>query len=337
MRIGWYVNGSGAGTASVRLRALTPITHLSARGYEAALWTRDAAPFDVVIFSKVYDDRALEAALAMQAKGTRVVLDLCDNHWFGENCNPEIAARARQLARMIDCADRLTVSTFTLADQLIKRFPIASDRIDVIPDPVIEPQARPMGLRGRFELWHLRRWLRRHVGTQNLIWFGNHGANHVRSGMDDLRLVRTVIERGNSDFTLTIVSNSRTKFNRIFADWKVPLFYLPWRLDTIDSVMAMHDAAIIPITQSDFTIAKTMNRPATALMAGLDVFADRIPSYDELAPFIVLDNWGALAQLPFMAANRAERSAKARDWLKARYAPTIIADAWAEVAARSLR
>lgn len=337
MRIGWYVGASGAGTASVRLRALTPITHLAARGHEAALWTRGAASFDVVVFSKIYDDRAFEAAQAMRADGTRIVLDLCDNHWFGEDANPAIAARARRLSRMIDYADRLTVSTATLADQIVERFSVTPDRIDVVPDPVTEPQALRSGVRGRIELWHLRRWLHRHVGAQNLLWFGNHGAGHVRSGMEDLELVRTAIERADARFTLTIVSNSRAKFKRLFADWRVPLRYLPWRLDTIDTVMALHDAAIIPITPSDFTVAKTMNRPATALMAGLDVFADRIPSYDELAPFVVLDDWDALARLPLMAADRAERSATASDWLKARYAPTVIADAWAEVAARSLR
>src|SRR3546814_1511098 len=36
---------------------------------------------------------------------------------------------------------------------------------------------------------------------------------------------------------------------------------------------------------------KTINRPATALLAGLGVIADSIDAYEELRPFIALDDW----------------------------------------------
>ena len=53
----------------------------------------------------------------------------------------------------------------------------------------------------------------------------------------------------------------------------------------------MHDVALIPIEQNSYTIGKTINRPATAIMAGLGVVADALPAYEELRPYIWLDTW----------------------------------------------
>ena len=52
--------------------------------------------------------------------------------------------------------------------------------------------------------------------------------------------------------------------------------------------LARHRVAVIPVECNAYTVGKTMNRPATAIMAGLGVVGDAIPSYEELRPLKVL-------------------------------------------------
>jgi hypothetical protein len=308
------------------------MAELHRRGRQVELWHGNAREqaCDALIFSKVYDDRAYEVAREMNSRGTRVLLDLCDNHWFGEEDHPAVRARAQRLEHMLDCVDLVTASTATLARQISARFGIAQGRIAVVPDPVVAPALPALSLRGRMDLALLRHHLRLHQGSYHLIWFGNHGAGHVRSGMGDLDRVRSIIE-SDASLTLTVVSNSAKKFRELFRDWCIPTHYVPWRLDTIDSVLALHDCAVIPITSNPFTEAKTMNRPATALMAGLDVFADRIPSYDELSPFIALDAWQNLHQRPVSKELVHDRVQAAQAYLMEYYSPSRVATRWTEV------
>lgn len=331
VRFGWYVGAADVSTASVRLRCLTPMTELRMQGRQVSLWKRGAAqPFDVLIFSKIYDDRAYQTAREIRARGTRVILDLCDNHWFGEDRYPAVKARAEKLERMLGIADLVTSSTPFLAEQIADRFNQAKPPICLVPDPVLPPASLKPTLRGRWELAQLRQYLGRHAGASHLVWFGNQGAGHVRSGMEDLDRIRSVIDVADGRFTLTVVSNSKTKFRHLFSDWRLPLRYLPWRLDTVDHVLDLHDAAVIPITCNAFTMAKSINRPATALMAGLEVFADRIPSYDELAPFITLDNWERLGEATPHRDAADIRNRAAQDYLRTHYSAERVAMRWSE-------
>lgn len=295
VRIGWYVGTAGASTASTRLRCLVPMAELVSRGRQVSIFTPGTyRPLEVVIFSKVYDDGAIATARSLRAQGIRVVLDLCDNHWFGEKDHKPVSDRVMRLEQMLQFVDLITASTPLLAEQIIERFNWPAMLIQVVPDPVLPFQQIEPSLLGRWELWQLKRFLNRHPGAAHLIWFGNHGANHVRSGMEDLERIRPIIDNGDTRFTLTVVSNSIKKYRKILSGWKLSSRYVPWRLSTIDCVLSMHHAAVIPITLNPFTAAKTINRPSTAIMAGLDVFADCIPSYEELSPFIVLNDWERL-------------------------------------------
>jgi hypothetical protein len=327
--IGWYVAAPDASTASIRLRCLVPMAELRRQGRRAAIWqhAEEQSP-DAVIFSKIYDDHAYEAARMMRRRGIRVLLDLCDNHWFGEAEHPAVARRTKLLERMLTEVDRITASTPLLAQQITERFARPVDDITVVPDPVLPPQPDSPGLRGRLELMGLRRHLDRHSSAYKLIWFGNHGAGHVRSGMEDLDRIRSFIDEPDGRFSLTVLSNSRAKYRRLFKDWRLPTHYMPWRLGTVDQVLAMHDCAVVPVTLNGFTAAKTMNRPAMALMAGLEVFADSIPSYEELAPFITLDDW---PQLIDEAQNRTRTNnhiEAAQNYLRTHYSVERVAEQW---------
>ena len=77
-----------------------------------------------------------------------------------------------------------------------------------------------------------------------------------------------------------------------------------------------------------------MNRPATALLLGLGVVADAIPSYEELRPFISLDDWqGGLARYRDGSAETQAQIEAGRRHLTERYSADAVADRWAEVLA----
>src|SRR3546814_16523013 len=66
---------------------------------------------------------------------------------------------------------------------------------------------------------------------------------------------------------------------------------MPWAMNSFYEALSVHDAAVIPVERNGYTIGKTINRPATAILAGLGVIADSIDAYEELRPFIALDDW----------------------------------------------
>jgi hypothetical protein len=328
IRIGWYVAGDAA-TASVRLRCLVPLKRLVAQGHLACVWQDNKnGKFDVVIFSKIYDDGALQTAQRLRTRGTRIILDLCDNHWFGAEDHSAVAARTVRLERMLQVVDRVTASTPLLAQQITSRFGLEKAKISVIPDPVLPVQPAALSLKGRWDMGRLKRFLCDHPQAYHLVWFGNHGAGHARSGMEDLERIRHIIDVSEELFSLTVISNSASKYQEIFKDWRLPVRYIPWRIDTIDAMLTMHDCAVIPITPNPFTLAKTMNRPATALMAGLEVFADRIPSYDELSPFITLDSWTELGKSKLEKKAGQKRIEAGQNYLLEHYSSTRVAAYW---------
>ena len=91
----WWPHTTDERIASFRLRCLRIVEHLAGQGMDAALYRPgDAAP-SVLVLSKRYDAGSLEQALQLRrTAGTRVLLDLCDNHFYFEGDDPGLAARA---------------------------------------------------------------------------------------------------------------------------------------------------------------------------------------------------------------------------------------------------
>lgn len=328
--VGWYASSFDSSIASIRVRCHFPARKLRRQG----LRTEFYAPFrrshyGVVVFSKTYDNRALAEAARLKDVGCKVILDLCDNHFFGEDADPAIRERTLRLERMVDIADLVLTSTMHLEAQLVNRFPQLASRTSVIPDYPEEPSGR-ISLGSRFSLHGLRRFQARHSGALRLIWFGNHGANNAPAGMKDLRRVRQVLETHGSPLTLTVMSNSRATFDEVCRGWSIPTHYLEWSLDRVDAVLRKHDVAIVPIDLNPFTLAKTINRPATALRNGLGVIADGIPSYEELRPFIWLDDWpGGLEHYSRVRPQNDPRLYAARAHLARACDANAITELWA--------
>jgi hypothetical protein len=293
------------------------------------------------VYSKLYDDASYREAVDLQNRGTRIIVDLCDNHFYNPAGNPELARARASLERMLRLADQLVASTPELAE--VMRAEIATERpVAVIGDAVEEmitgaPESALSGwLRGR-ELRRLLDWLEegRKAGTEAaLVWYGIHGGPYHEHGMGDLLRIRPFVEQLHHlhKVQLTVISNSKEKFARLIAAWSVPTHYLEWNPDTFLPALRAHQIALIPVTQNPFTRCKSNNRVATALAAGLGVVADSIPSYEEFAQVCRLDSWEqGLQDYVRDAALRSRDVGAGQALLARRYSAERIGDAWQEL------
>ena len=298
--------------ASYRLRCLRLQNMLQDKGVPAPTFQIGKPAPDVLVLSKRYDRKTLEVATRLRSgHGTRLVLDLCDNHFHFLNPDPIVVQRAKDLRSAIESVDLVVACSTYLRDVIANEVPDHSP-VRVIGD-LVEPPLLPSA---QVQASHPLAWLRwqklshelHRTNTdirRRLIWFGNHGSNHVEGGMGDIRKLLPLLKdlHRRQPLSLTVVSNSQTKFDEISETAEFPMLYSPWSRAFFSRTLLSHRICVIPINPNPFTLAKTDNRVVTALVHGLQVVADSIPSYRAYARQVHLDNWAdglerAMARTP---------------------------------------
>jgi hypothetical protein len=254
------------------------------------------------VLSKRYDAQSVKVAVELrQRHGTRLVLDLCDNHFYADSDDAVWKHRADDLRAAVNAVDVVVAASSALAE-IVSAEARTGLPVVVIGDAV-EALTHPSGLvrlAHPLAAWQLAQ-LRSNLATpeigagRKLVWFGNHGSGYADGGMADLSALREVLEAANLEcpLSLTVVSNHRRKFADLTSNWRIKTHYLEWHQATFSRALCLHDVAVIPIGRNPFTVCKTSNRAATALAHGLAVAADSIPSYQALGDCIVLDDWTA--------------------------------------------
>lgn len=330
-RFGWHADNYDTSLASVRYRLLMPLAALQAQGVPIERFdpARGPASYDAVIFSKSHSTGALAAAQALRAAGRAVVFDLCDNLYAAHAVRHVSDARLARFQAMLDCATHLTFSTAMLAEQIAivgdKPRHVIPDALDMPGTPAVAPS--PAGTR---QLARLDHFLGKHPEALHAIWFGK-SLGRV-SGFAHLHAAAARLAAQPFPITLTVVSNARLRWWLGRWRWRLPVHYVGWRQETAATVLARHRVAVIPVAANDYTVGKTINRPATAILAGLGVVADAIPSYEELRTFIALDDWdGGLARYRHHWPEEQARLAEGQAWLAQRYSSDAVARQWREL------
>ena len=304
--------------ASYRYRVLTPIAFLTERGHAVELYdeTRFDA-YDAIVFSKAY--KAADQALAKRARaaGKRVLLDLCDDHFFNPNDTPKYRQVRRDLMAMAALADAVICSTPILARSVQREAGLTylpAVAPDVYEQAAVQAPA-PTALDQR----------------ARLLWFGRHGAPNASAGMGDLLLIRYLLAAAfaRRPFELVVCSDSRERFGELFVGFPVPVRYSDWSPATFNEELSRADGVLIPLSENPFVAAKTHNRLTLALSAGVPVVADRLDAYEEFAPFCTLGDWqGGLETLLLRPAEARARAALARPYLDAHWSAKAIAPRW---------
>jgi len=341
LEIAWVPSSSNLRAASARLRCYNIVAALAGTGCDIRVVdVDDARPHHVVVLSKRYDPAALEFARRTTRSGGTAILDLCDNHFHVHNEQADADRRRQHLVRMLEAVQHLVVSTATLRD-VVRAETGYRGPISIIGDPVEDVSLANVRLGARDVFGFMRmepfrqRVLRtRRRGEARLVWFGAHGVSYADGGMLDLLQVRDLLVRlrSNYDLSLTVISNGWSKYVRHIRGFGVPTRYFEWHPRSFSTLVAAHDVCIVPIRSNPFTVCKSNNRVATALWYGVPVVASSIPSYDELRPFIVLDDWErGLRQYLDQPPIAAEHVRAGREYLRSHYSLNAIARQWADL------
>ena len=304
--------------ASYRYRVLEPIAFLKARGHAAEEFKEARLDrYRTVVFSKAYGDQDRELARRLKAAGKRVVLDLCDDHFY----NPAGLAKYREadasLRDMIGLCDKVICSTRVLARavQANARMPVT---LAVAPD-AYEQAGAVAGPPTRLDQ------------PAQLLWFGRHGSPNAPAGMADLLLVRDALVQAQAQrrFEVVICSDSAERFTEVAPELGVPTRFVAWTPASFAEELGRADSVLIPLSDNPFVAAKTHNRLTLALSAGVPVVTDHHDSYDEFAPFCFIGDWGAGLEAVLLRPEAARaRAAEARPYLEAHWSPQAVAPLW---------
>jgi len=308
--------------SSARLRCYRPCEYLRSAGWNCEIFDpRRMDRYRVVVFQKAYSPNDLEIADHLRGLGVRTVFDLCDNHLYVPPDRPEFRERSDRLRRIIDRVDAVSVATPELAKIVVRPSAVIDDALDDAPADWWSP-VRAIG----------RRWRRgRHV---RLIWFGNAGETSPPFGIIDLARLVPVLEalHARKPISLTVVSNSRTAFDRHMAEVGFPARYHEWQTDRFLRLFREHDLCLIPVNVNPYTICKTVNRLALSLLLGVPAIADWIPSYEELREHTLFGDWERnLTTLVTEPELGHQQVRKGRAYLRAKYTPQLVVEQWSQV------
>lgn len=343
LSVAWWPHTRDAAIASFRLRCLRVMQGLSYAGVRCELWHEGASP-DVLVLSKQYgDDARVKAQALRQARGTKIVVDLCDNHFYHAGSDPRWEARSHALGSTLSIADQIVTSTEALA-QVVRSHVADCPPVAVVGDAVEAPRREAPGLPTARHLHRmlvarrLRKLSAAHGAKRiKLIWFGNHGSPNADGGLRDLLLIADELNALHAQHpsTLTVISNNRWKFATIAHRFQAPTSYFAWNEHTFSALLQAHDIALIPISLNPFTICKTNNRLATALVHGVAVAATSIPSYEPFREAAVLDDWReGLSAIAVDAGLRQEMVSRGMNLIETNWSWPSIVGQWHTVLAR---
>jgi len=329
----WWPHKASETVASYRLRCAQIVAELNRRGVACGLYAPGVTP-KALVLSKRYDEASVAEAVALrEAHGTRIVLDLCDNHFSFDGQDAQWQARSERLRRAVAAADLVTASTETLADVIRAACPharsvtVIGDAAEQPHDPTFSEKLGDVGAEVQLSVLESKLVADR----RRLVWFGNHGSDYASGGMLDLQRIYPLLETLDAEtpLQLTIISNSVEKYRLTTKAWRIKTHYLRWRPTTFSRAMRLHELCLIPIGDNPFTRCKTNNRVATALLHDVPVVADSIPAYEAFADSIALNDWeGGLRLLLNDSAEAKRRVALGKARLAADWTLPVIADRW---------
>jgi glycosyltransferase involved in cell wall biosynthesis len=172
---------------------------------------------------------------------------------------------------------------------------------------------------------------RRPWGRLRVVWFGNAGLESPPFGLVHVAKVVPALEdlHARRPLRLTVVSNGRPAYEKALSSARFPHAYVEWTPSSFVRVFPRQDVCIIPIEPNRFTLAKTGNRAALSLRLGVPVIADPIPSFEEFAPFILLDDWPeSLERYASDPELRRRHALEGRQYVMAKFTKARVVEQW---------
>ena len=173
------------------------------------------------------------------------------------------------------------------------------------------------------------------LNARRLLWYGNHGGHHRgRFGMVDLVDNRAALERIAREFDveLVVVSNHAEKFQQLIAPLAIPSRYVEWSPSRVQEELARADIVLVPNSCDVFSLCKSANRTALALMANRPVVATPTPALRPLDDCIEAGDFYTGIRRYLTDPQHVETHlAIARERCEHLYGQEVIASAWLAV------
>ncbi len=312
--------GPTSDLASARYRVLIPAQQLARLGHQVQLatlpptgWPQQVkdAPCDVLVISKSFHAANEDLARAMKARGVKVVVDLCDDHFDHPEYGPHFS-------NLVALADTVVASTEAMAQSVERNTGRDSS---VITDPVEGPRGFP-----RFA--PRLPWLR-------VAWFGH------QSNLNGIEAKAVELE--------ALAAHAPVHLSIVTAPWpetppgiaalqkanpaKLRVELVPWSVESTWKTLAEADMVWIPIAESGRSAVKSPNRLLESLWAGRIVVADPVPSYMPFADIVPIGKGlmqGALEVLEDAAATEG-RVREAQRRIARLHSPFECGRQWAQV------
>jgi hypothetical protein len=328
MRIHWVTfadvtfgeSGPTSKLASLRYRVITPVRELSGDTFEHRIIPIDAKTpsdsaeaamdADVVVFSKSSAAANEARARKAQARGTRVIFDVCDNRYDAAEYGPHYLA-------MTMLADTVVCNTPEMAQIIASH---TGRMATVIEDPYEGRRATPRFSPGE---------------RLQVLWFG-HPTNldSLNAVMDEL-----VTFSAEHPLDLLMMTQSNPQFADAIAELnglhppQIRFAFAPWSLEAQASALETCDLVILPIIDGPRKIGKSANRIVNSLWAGRAAVANPLAAYEPFKSWtpVVASLSEGIASLLETRAQTPGRIAEAQDYIAARYAPRVIAEQWRQV------
>ncbi len=171
--------------------------------------------------------------------------------------------------------------------------------------------------------------------SRRLLWFGNHGARHGgRFGMIDLVENKAALERIAREFDveLVVVSNHVEKFHQLITPLEIPSRYVEWSPARVQEELGRADIVLVPNSCDEFSLCKSANRTALALMANRPVVATLTPALIPLVDCIETGDFYTGIRHYLNDPKRVSAHLEiARERCEQLYGQEAIADAWRSV------
>lgn len=268
--------GPTSDAASARYRVLLPGEQLARLGHHVRMATLPPGgelpaalvdnPCDVLVVSKSFNAISEVLATRLRARGARIVVDICDDHFD----HPEFGPHFR---RLVELADQVVASTGVMAKAI--RQHTGRDCV-IITDPVEGPRGTPR--------------ICPRLPALNLVWFG-HPSNlsGLTTRADELK---DLVERVQVRLTVITTPTEEVKSELVrFAGIAAPGARLgvelrPWSLEATWKAFAGADVVWIPVRPSEQKAVKSPNRLVEPVWSGRLVVADPVPSYTPFADLL---------------------------------------------------
>ena len=308
LAIRWLPGRRSTAVHGTRVRCRLPARLLRQSGLDARLLRRRehplGGPVDVLVLQDPSSAEHVEIARAAAITGTTVVVDLSDPGAACSDIGRAVAAHA----------STVTVPSPGLG-KIVEhpRVAFVDDAVEwAHPSPPVSARPRP-------------------GEPARIVWFGRSVGTSAGTGLSELASIQTALREmaGRRRLELVLVTDDRTGAEAFLRSGPIPGRWVDWSPWRLRSVLSAAHVCVLPAGSPEIALRRSANRAITAIVQGVPVVADPVPSYEALGAGVSFGSWTSHIERLLADQPTAEQQVGAgRDAIRRRFADDRIVGQW---------